>query len=459
MKVYQGFEAYFKEHPPLDHETLSFHHHLRNGDHVLDPVMRFYHAQHDLKLCPSSLFPTHAAALTPLIENQQIVTITTSYCSGPLAHVLKDHPLKKGLHLDSHGGRARRLVSLETPVDRAFCAVPAVDHQGQCSGFEGPNACGSLGYMDSDLHSAKHVILVTDHYVKTLQGPGFDGRHAQAVIVVDSIGKRAGMASGTTQINANPLHDLIAKKTVDALHALDALPDGVSFQTGAGSISLRIARNLHQHFLTHDKHARFVSGGITAYHVKMLEEGTVKKLYDVQCFDTVAADSLLKNKHHHAISARRYADVLCDERVIKDLDVVILGAGEIDLTFNVNVTTDYRGVILGGSGGHLDTASDAKLTVIVSPLLKGRMPLIVDEVTVLTTPGQHIDMLVTEYGVCVNPLRVDLIEKAQAASLPLVTIEALQEKAHAFAGRPAKLKRTAMNATVYDRHLQPIDRF
>jgi len=426
---------------------------------VLDPVMRFYHAHHHLTLCPSSLFPVHAAALTPLIEKQQVVKIITSYLSGPLAHVLKDHPLKDGLHLDSHGGRARRLLSLQTPIDRAFCAVPAVAKSGMCSGFEGPNACGSLGYMDSDLKSAKQVVLVTDHYVPSLQGPGFDGSHAHALIVVDSIGDRVGIASGTTQINANPIHDLIAKRTLSLLQALDALPDGVSFQTGAGSISLRIARDLHQHFKTNKLKARFASGGITAFHVKMLEEGTVERLYDVQCFDTVAADSLLKHKHHHAISAQRYADVLNEQRVIRDLDLVILGASEIDLNYNVNVTTDYRGVIIGGSGGHLDTASDAKLTVIVSPLLKGRMPLIVDQVTVLTTPGQHIDVLVTEHGVCIHPNRQDLIDTAQAHGFALTTLEDLQAKAHAFAGRPAKIHRTSMNATAYDRHLQPIDRF
>ena len=48
------------------------------------------------------------------------------------------------------------------------------------------------------------------------------------------------------------------------------------------------------------------------------------------------------------------------EVVVNNLDFVILGATEIDLDFNVNVTTTSLGNIIGGSGGHANAAHGAK---------------------------------------------------------------------------------------------------
>ena len=59
--------------------------------------------------------------------------------------------------------------------------------------------------------------------------------------------------------------------------------------------------------------------------------------------------------------------------VVNNLDVVILGATEIDTNFNVNVTTASDGVIMGGSGGHSDTAAGSKLTIIVTKLAKSKI--------------------------------------------------------------------------------------
>ena len=72
-----------------------------------------------------------------------------------------------------------------------------------------------------------------------------------------------------------------------------------------------------------------------------------------------------------------------DGVVVDDLDFVILGATEIDTNFNVNVTTDSHGTIMGGSGGHSDTAHGAKLTIITTNLVKSRLPIIKDEITTI----------------------------------------------------------------------------
>ena len=114
-----------------------------------------------------------------------------------------------------------------------------------------------------------------------------------------------------------------------------------------------------------------------------------------------------------------------------------LGATEIDTDFNVNVITGSDGVILGASGGHNDCAAGAKLTIIVTNLLKGRLCVVRDRVTTITTPGETVDVLVTEYGVAVNPRRTDLLERLRDSGLPLVDIHTLRRIGEHLTGTPA----------------------
>ena len=84
---------------------------------------------------------------------------------------------------------------------------------------------------------------------------------------------------------------------------------------------------------------------------------------------------------------------------------MILAALEVDVNFNCNVVVGSDGVITGAQGGHPDTAAGAKCTIVLTPLLQGRIPAICTEVTTVTTPGESVDVVITEYGVAVNPLR------------------------------------------------------
>ena len=138
------------------------------------------------------------------------------------------------------------------------------------------------------------------------------------------------------------------------------------------------------------------------------------------------------------MSASEYANPNNSKRIIKDLDIVILGASEIDLDFNVNVTTDSYNTLIGGSGGHSDTAEDAKLSIIVSPLLRARTVLIKDRVNTMTTKGEHVDVLVTERGIAVNPKRKDLLEALKGTSLNVMRIEELRQLAYNLTGIPAR---------------------
>jgi len=66
------------------------------------------------------------------------------------------------------------------------------------------------------------------------------------------------------------------------------------------------------------------------------------------------------------------------------------------------------------------------------------MPVIRDEVTTLCGPGELIDVIVTERGIAINPLRKDLIEKLKGSILPIKTIQKLKEEAERICGVPEK---------------------
>ncbi len=139
--------------------------------------------------------------------------------------------------------------------------------------------------------------------------------------------------------------------------------------------------------------------------VDLHEKGLIRKLLDVQSFDRNAAQSLARNPNHIEISANQYANWGSKGASVDRLDVVVLSALEVDTHFNVNVLTGSDGVLRGASGGHCDTAVAAALSIIVAPLVRGRIPTLVDNVTTCVTPGSSVDILVTDHGIAVNPAR------------------------------------------------------
>ena len=150
--------------------------------------------------------------------------------------------------------------------------------------------------------------------------------------------------------------------------------------------------------------------------------------------------SYVSTHKHQRMSASMYGNPDNKGAVVNNLDIVILGATEIDTNFNVNVTTGSDGAIMGGSGGHSDTAAGAKLTIIVTQLMKARLPIIKDSVTTITTPGESIDVIVTERGIAVNPRRTDIIEKLKKTNLPIMTIEELKAIAEKMTGKPKAIE-------------------
>ena len=93
---------------------------------------------------------------------------------------------------------------------------------------------------------------------------------------------------------------------------------------------------------------------------------------------------------------------------------------------------------MGGSGGHSDTAAGAKLSMIIAPLSRARLPIVTDRVTCISTPGSTIDVLVTQKGVAVNPKDRELALRLIDAGIHVVDIHELKELAERVSGVPAK---------------------
>jgi citrate lyase subunit alpha/citrate CoA-transferase len=61
-------------------------------------------------------------------------------------------------------------------------------------------------------------------------------------------------------------------------------------------------------------------------------------------------------------------------------------------------------------------------------------------VKTITTPGEDIDVLVTERGIAINPKRLDLLEKLSNTKLPVYSIKELYDMAHKITGVPKKIE-------------------
>ena len=422
--------------------TVSFHHHMRNGDFVLNMVMEEL-AQMGVKnltVNASSVFDCHR----PLIDHIRSGVVTKLCCNYMAAGVgraisagIMDTPVE----FRTHGGRPADIVSGRTPIDVAFIAAPTADTMGNCTGKTGRSACGSLGYAFPDAMYAKKVIVITDNLVPyPLTERSIDETYIDYVVPVEAIGDPAGIVSGTTKITRDPVGLVMAETAARVIQASGLLKDGFSFQTGAGGATLAAAKYLKDIMLRDNIHGSFGLGGITGYMVDMLNAGCFQKLLDVQCFDLKAVESIRQNPNHSEVSAMHYASPNAKSAAVDSLDVVLLGATEVDLGFNVNVHTDSSGSIMGGSGGHSDTAAGATLAMIIAPLSRARLPIVRDRVQCISTPGSTIDVLVTQRGVAVNPARPELKKALEDARLPVCSIEELKARAEAICGTPRAVR-------------------
>ncbi len=419
-----------------DGMTISFHHHFRGGDNLMNLVIKKI-AEKGIKnitLAPSSIHPVHA----PLVKYLEDGTITNISCgvTGPVGDAISRGKLKGILTVRSHGGRARSIEDGDCKIDVTFIGAPTADEFGNLNGVDGDQACGPLGYLVPDAQFADLVIAVTNNLVPfPCNHISINQNHVDYVVEIkEPIGDPDGIVSGTTRITRDPIRLGIAKTCVKVIEASGLLKDRFSFQSGAGGITLAVTKFLSERMKELDIKGSFGMGGSTSALVEMLESGLFTRILDVQAFDKVAIQSLKNNPNHIGIGASQYANIHSSGAAVNVLDTVVLGATEVDIDFNVNVVTESDGRILHGIGGHQDTSEGAKLSIVALPLLRGRNPVVIDRVTTVTAPGMNIDVVVTDYGVAVNPKSEYYRKLVKSTGINFMTIEELRDIAYNLVG-------------------------
>ncbi|MEW9671881.1 citrate lyase subunit alpha [Ammoniphilus sp. 3BR4] len=425
--------------------TISFHHALRNGDSVINMVVGAIARKgiRGLTLAPSSFLDVNDE-LVPFIEQGVITRVETSGARGKLGEYLTLHGLEqKPVIIRSHGGRVRAIESGELHIDVAFIAAPTCDRFGNINGVEGPSACGSMGYAMVDAKYADKVVAITDHLVDHPICPvSIPQTQVDFIVEVDQIGDPKGISSGSLRITTNPRNLRIGQMAARVMEYSGYFQDGFGMQLGSGAAAGAAGRYLKEKMLEQKISASFGIGGITGPFVDLLEEGLIRTVFDVQSFDGKAIESIRKNPWHQEMDAGFYANPHNCGPIVNQLDFVVLSATEVDVNFNVNVITDSNGIIMGAAGGHPDASAGSKCTIIVAPLLRGRLPMVTEAVQTIVTPGETVDVIVTERGVAVNPKREDLMEHLKGSGLPLMTIHELRNLAYELAGKPQPIALT-----------------
>ena len=426
-----------------DGMTISSHHHLRDGDRVALEVLQTAGRMgvKDLRWFPSASFPAQA----PVIELMKagVVHHIEGSMNGPLGDYCTQGNMAGMGVLRSHGGRFQSIQDGEVHIDIAVIAAPSADMFGNADGSHGKSACGSLGFALADSMYADRVIVVTDNLVPFPCVPWqIQGNNVDYVVEVPSIGDPAKIVSGTTQITRSPDRLRISELVAQFLKASGILRNGFSFQAGAGGIALAFVQYLKPMMKEAGIKASFVRGGSTKFLVELLEEGLTEYILDGQTFDLDAVRSIGSNPRHLATTPFTSYNYHGKGNFASMVDACILGATEVDVNFNANVVTHSDGRLLHGIGGWQNCLASG-CTILALPAFRDRIPVVVDEVTTLTGPGELIDVVATERGLCVNPRRTDLLAAVKGSGLPVLDIRELKKEVEAICGGiPEKSKRS-----------------
>jgi len=420
-----------------DGMVVSTHHHLRNGDAVANAAFDTASAMglRDLMWFPSASFPVHANQIGHL--DSGVIHHIEGSMNGPLGAYCSEGKMRGLGVLRSHGGRWQAIQDGEVHIDVAVIAAPAADAFGNANGLSGPAACGLLGFALADSIYAEKVIVVTDNLVPFPCLPWqIQGNNVDAVVEVSSIGDPSKIVSGTTRLTQSPDRRRIAELAARFCADAGIMRDGFSFQAGAGGTTLAFAIYLAELMRAHDVTARFARGGSTQHMVEMLDEGLIEYILDGQTFDLDGVRSMASDPRHQDTSPFTSYNFHGKGNFASMVDVAVLGATEVDLSFNGNVVTHSDGRLLHGIGGWQNCLT-ARCAMLLVPSFRDRIPVIVDEVTTLCGPGELIDVVVTERGIAVNPLRQDLLDAVAGSDLPIRPIEDLKAELDRLCGTPA----------------------
>lgn len=417
-----------------DGMTISTHHHFRNGDKVANQIFDTAAKMgiKNLRWFPSASFPCHESIIKHM--DSGVVHHIEASLNGPMGEYCSRGRMKGQGVLRSHGCRYRSIQDGEVHIDIAVIAAPTADPFGNANGLTGKSACGLLGFALADSQYADKVIVVTDNLIPFPCIPWqIQGNYVDYVVTMADIGDPTQIVSGTTRITRSPARLLIAEYTARFIKEAGIMKDGFSFQAGAGGTALAFVMYLKEFMKEANVKARFVRGGSTKYLVELLEERLTDYILDGQTFDLDGVRSMRENPHHMNTSPFTSYNYHGKGNFASMVDVVILGATEIDVNFNANVVTHSDGMLLHGMGGWQDCLF-SKCTILAVPSFRDRIPVIVESVTTLCGPGELIDVVITEKGIAINPRRKDLLKALKGSTLPVKPIEEMKTEIERICG-------------------------
>ncbi len=421
-----------------DGMTISTHHHFRNGDLIANKIFKIASelGVKNLIWFPSASFDCHSELIKYL--NDGTIHHIEGSLNGELGRYVSHGKMRGFGVLRSHGGRYQAVQDGEVQLDIAVIAAPTADSFGNANGVNGPSACGLLGFALADSQYANKVIVVTDNLVPFPCLPWqIQGNYVDYVVNVDKIGISEKILSGTTKITKSPDRLFLAKLTANFCEQVGIIKNGFSFQAGAGGTSLAVGFYFAEILKRKGIKARFARGGSNKFLVDMLENNLLEFILDGQTFDLDGVNSMRQNPNHVDTSPFTSYNYHGKGNFAQLVDVVVLGATEVDVNFNGNVVTHSDGLLLHGLGGWQNCLF-SKCTILPIPLFRDRIPVIKDNVTTICGPGELIDVIITERGIAINPLRTDLIEKTRGSGLPIKSIYELKEEAERICGVPQK---------------------
>ncbi len=429
-----------------DGDTISYPHYYRMGDRGLKAIVDALrtHKKQGIIIYGNAFFDHTDPWLYEAIRDGVIGGVYGNVYRAFGAHIMNGDLLPwKGVGF-SHGNRVRKLQTGEVHIKVAFGPVPMADIHGNANGVMGKQEewCGPLGLFSADTEFADYTCLLAGTVSEHLIFPAsISMETVDFVVPFDTPGLASGIGSGTLdleRIRSKEFNRVIAANVTGVMNAAGVIRDNMNFQVGSGA-GLIVLDNIRTNLKERNLTANFAIGGVTSMHVEMLEEQTLRYLMHGQLFEPSekVIESLRNNPNHVEITAGYYASVANKEAAVNMLDVAVLSALEVDVDFNVN-TVCANGRIIGGIGGGQDVAAGADLTIMFLPLATGKngkgFPKVVDKVYTRTTPGEVVDVVVTEQFVAVNPhspetaAKARLLEEASSHGLTLVSIEELHEK-------------------------------
>jgi citrate lyase subunit alpha/citrate CoA-transferase len=424
-----------------DGDTISFHHQLRNGDNVINLTLAAIRELgiKKIRIAQTAMFDIH----NPVIDfiKDGVVDRIEGSINGVVGEYVSKNPLVFPVVLRSHGGRWAAVKTGELHPDIAVIAASSADERGNATGVVGESAFGPISYSQVDAMYADHVVVVTDNVVDyPCKCQEVQERYVDFVAQVDKIGDPKKIMSGTTKVTGDPEKLQIARSCVDLMDAAGLIKNGMVFQSGAGGVSLAAMKFLGDRLEEKDVVAETATGGLTQLICDIYKAGRVKNIYYSQVFDEYSV-KFIQDDIGLPADIGHYADPTSKGRAIDGLDSVVLGATEVDVNFNVNVNTHSDGTLRHGIGGHQDTAAAAKLTIIACPAFRKNNPIVRENVTTVSTPGDIVDAIVTNEGIAINPKRKDLIKKVRD-KISIVSIEELKNRAYDETEAPEKLEFT-----------------